>query len=365
MAAGAKSDQVDADAHKKEEQLIHLFGSQISQLKRVAPWSSKPVTALGNLYQHFGKHEEAEGHFREAVKMNFGDTEAHAKLSKSLQAMGKLSDSLSEMELALKLNPNSAELKRRLGEAYLKNGDYENAIKYLAEAQDGLTSGKAGSLSALGKAKMGKAETTRDIALLKEGAGDIHKAVDLDPSLISAQYNLMVAYKKMGKSKEALAVMERIAKIEPSDTEGWTALGKAFLEKKENVKAIFAFKKAEALATSKFDTCMEIAGALYDSGVVKEAQTFTDIAIEQNPSSVNAYNLSGLLRRAQGSIKEAVVDYEHAMKLDSENPIIEFNLGFALFKSGDTKKGKFHLDSAVKKMPSLEQKRSEILAESQ
>jgi two-component system chemotaxis response regulator CheY len=362
MAAKNKSGLLDADANKKEGQLIQLFSAQISQLRRVAPWSSKSITAMGDLYQHFGKHEEAESHFRQAVKMNFGDTEAHAKLSISLHAMGKLLDSLSEIELALRLNPNSAELKRRLGEAYLKNGEYENAIKYLAEAQAGLTTGKAGNLSVLGKAKMGKAEATRDLALMKEGAGDIQNAVELDPGLISAQYNLMVAYKKMGKSKEALEVMERIEKIEPSDAEGWVGLGKAFLEKKENVKAVFAFKKAEQMAINKFDVCMDIAGALYDSGAIKEAQTFNNIAIGQNPSSVNAYNLSGLLNRAQGLIKEAVVDYEYAMKLDPENPIIEFNLGFALFKSGDAKRGKSHLDSAVKKMPALEEKRNEILA---
>jgi len=365
MAAKNKSDLVDADANKKEGQLIQFFSAQISQLKRVAPWSSKPVTAMGNLYQHFGKHEEAESHFRQAVKMNFGDTEAHARLSSSLNAMGKLLDSLSELELALRLNPNSAEIKSRLGEACLKNGDFENAIKYLSEAQAGLQAGKAGNLSALGKAKMTKGEAIRDAALINEGAGDIQKAADLDPDLISVQYNLMVAYKKMGKAKEALAVMERIEKIEPADAEGWMALGKAFLDKKETVKAIFAFKKAEQMTLNKFDVCIEIAGALYDSGIFKEAQIFNNIAIGQNPSSVNAYNLSGLLHRAQGSLKEAVVDYEYAMTLDPENPIIEFNLGFALFKSGDMKKGKSHLDNAVQKMPALEEKRNAILAESQ
>lgn len=364
MAAGSKSDKVDADAGKKEKQLIQLFSAQISQLKRVAPWSSKPVTAMGNLYQYFGKHEEAEIHFREAVKMNFGDTEAHAKLSSSLHAMGKLLESLSELEVVLRLNPNSAELKRRLGEAYLKNDDYENAIKYLAEAQAGLTTGKAGNLSSLGKAKMGKGEATRNTALVSEGVTDIQRAADLDPGLISAQYNLMVAYKKLGKPQEALAVMERIEKIEPADADGWITLGKAFLGRKENAKAIFAFKKAEQIARNKFDVCLEIAGALYDGGIFREAQTFNDIAIEENPSSVNAYNLSGLLHRAQGSLKDAVADYGHAIKLDPENPVIEFNLGFALFKSGDMEKGRSYMDSAVNKMPELEEKRNDILAES-
>ncbi|MBF0293040.1 MAG: tetratricopeptide repeat protein [Nitrospinae bacterium] len=363
MAAKFKSDQVDGDADKKTVQLIEFFGSRINNLKRVAPWSSRPLTAMGNLYQQFGKHEEAEKYFRDAVKMNFGDTEAHAHLSNTLRATGKLGESLSELELALRLNPNSAELKRRLGEAYLKSNDYENAIKYLAEAQAGLTAGQAGNLSALGKAKMGKGEATRDAGLLTQGVTDIQKAADLDPSLIAAQYNLMVAYKKLGKSNEALAVMERIEKLEPSDAEGWIALGKAFLDRKERVKAVFAFKKAEALARNKFDACMEIAGALYDNGVIKEAQTFNAIAIEQNPSSVLAYNLSGLLHRAQGSLKEAVADYEHAMNLDPDNPVIEFNLGFALFKFGDQEKGRVYLEDAVKKMPELEEKLKEIITE--
>lgn len=364
MAVKFKSGMVDGDADKKKDQLIGFFGAKITNLMRVAPWSSKPVTAMGNLYQYFGKHEEAEKYFRDAVKMNFGDTEAHAQLSNTLRATGKLGESLSELEVALRLNPNSVELKRRLGEAYLKNGDYENAIKYLAEAQAGLTTGKAGNLSSLGKAKMGKGEATRNTALISEGVTDIQKAADLDPGLISAQYNLMVAYKKLGKPQEALAVMERIEKLEPSDADGWITLGKAFLDRKERVKAVFAFKKAEALARNKFDACMEIAGALYDNGVIKEAQTFNAIAIEQNPSSVLAYNLSGLLHRAQGSLKEAVADYGHAIKLDPENPVIEFNLGFALFKSGDMEKGRSYMDSAVKKMPELEGKLKEILTES-
>lgn len=358
-----KSGMVDGDADKKKDQLIGFFGAKITKLMRVAPWSSKPVTAMGELYQYLGKHQEAEKYFRDAVKMNFGDTEAHAQLSNTLRATGKLGESLSELELALRLNPNSAELKRRLGEAYLKSNDYENAIKYLAEAQAGLTDGQAGNLSALGKAKMGKGEATRDPALLTQGVADIQKAADLDPSLIAAQYNLMVAYKKLGKSNEALAVMERIEKLEPSDAEGWIALGKAFLDRKETVKAVFAFKKAEALARNKFDACIEIAVALYDNGVIKEAQTFNSIAIEQNPSSVLAYNLSGLLHRAHGSFKDAVADYERAIKLDPENPVIEFNLGFALFKFGDQEKGRVYLEDAVKKMPELEEKLKEIITE--
>jgi tetratricopeptide (TPR) repeat protein len=317
---------------------------------------------MGNLYQNFGKHEEAEGHFRQAVKMNFGDAEAHANLSRSLRALGKLVESVSELELTLKLNPNSAELKHKLGEAYLKNNDYENAIKYLAEAQAGLLAGKAGNMSALGKAKMSKAEATGDDAIMNEGASDIQKAVALDPGLISAQYNLMVAYKKLGKSEEALAVMERIEKIEPSDTEGWLALGKAFVERKETSKAVFAFKKAESLASNKFDVCLEIAGALYKGEAFKEAQVFNDVAIGENPSSVKAYNLSGLLHRALGSMKKAVADYEHALTLDREDPVIEFNLGFALFKSGDIGRGVPYMDSAAQKMPELAGKLNDILA---
>ncbi|MBF0170017.1 MAG: tetratricopeptide repeat protein [Nitrospinae bacterium] len=364
---GGEEGQLDALPEERLDKLLAFTAKKYSLLMKVAPWSSAPHTAMGNMYLLCQRHAEAEPHLRRAIALSFGDTAAHASLSRALRAQGKLAASIEEMEVALQLSPASWPLRQQLGEAYLKAGDHSRAILHLAEAQKaaeqtGDARGKAKSMSAMGMAKMGKGEQSRDVALLKEGVGEIQKAAAVDPDLLSAQYNLMVAYRKMGKKEEALAVFDRIQAIEPTDVEGWIALALAYLGRDDLAKAVFAFTKAAGLAADKCGVYSEAANDFYQKQAYEQALDFAQKARAENPSDFQSYNVAGLVYRARGELKPAITEYTLALDLDPENAGLLFNLGFAYAKSGDADRGKQYLGQAVEKAPALAPKVEEALA---
>ena len=83
-----------------------------------------------------GKSSEALGAFREAVRLNPNNAEAHLNLGKTELAQGQMSQAIAELQQALRLNPGNQQATRLLSQAYRRAGDAKNASKF-AEASQG------------------------------------------------------------------------------------------------------------------------------------------------------------------------------------------------------------------------------------
>jgi two-component system chemotaxis response regulator CheY len=343
---------------EKSGKLLNLFRNKITEVMALSPLSHLGPMALGKLYLHFKKNDEAEKQFRACLSIDFGIAEAHAMLSKALQAQGKLSESSKQLEIALAVQPDSAEIRQKLGAAYMKEGNYAKAITILNESLRALESkgdpaAMAKSLSALGGAKMGHGEASKDSEMLKEAAKDLQKAVKIYPELVSAQYNLMMAYRQTGQTDKALEVLDAIQKTEPADVEGWFALGKVFLEQNEPAKAVFAFAKAEGLAVAKAELCFDIATALYQNKLFKQSLDYVGKGQESNPSDLRFYNLEGLISRATENYKQAITAYDKAIKLSPEDAALYFNIGVAYLKTEESDKAVGAFEKAVSLNPGI------------
>ncbi|MCH8819172.1 MAG: tetratricopeptide repeat protein, partial [Acidobacteria bacterium] len=143
----------------------------------------------------------------------------------------------------------------------------------------------------------------------------------------------MAAFKKTGKADMALAVFDRIKEMEPKDAEGWVALGKAFLDGDEKNKALFAFKNAEKLAKAKYGVLEEISFALYNAHHFTSALEFNKRAKEENPSEKQSYNIAGLIHRAMGNHRLAIVEYQRSIQIDPDDAALYYNVGVAFIKS--------------------------------
>ncbi len=330
----------DSESDKKGK--MAEFKRRIHKVSEIVPWSGVGHFTLGKMLFKFKDYQQAEIFSRKAVSLDFGNAETHSLLSKILRVTGKIPESAKELRIAVAERPKSGELKQKLGDAYLHEGKYELAIQEL-EASLKLLDQKnvkllAKGMNSMGKAKMDKGEAKSDESLKKEAVGDMENAVKIDPDLISAHYDLMVAYKKTGRTKEALSIYQFLQSAEPKDADGWVALGKAFLERSEPKKAMFAFDKADKTSMGRFGIYEEIATELIRSGDYKNAVKFIDKAREINPSDINTYNLKGIVYRRQDLYSKAVKEYICASELNPDDAGVFFNLGVAYFKSG--KKGK-------------------------
>ena len=321
-----------------QKKRVDIFGSQILKIAEIAPWSHRAYLDLGNMYFKFRMFADAEKMARKVLSIEFGSAEAHQLLSLVLKAMGKIPQSIKELEIALAGMPSSGELKLKLGDAYLKEGRYTEAINLLSQAAKAYSLRRdkvmeAKGRNSLGQAKFEKGEADNDNAMIEDGVKELNTATSLDPGLIAAYYNLVVAYQKTGHAAEALKVFEKIQSVEPKDADGWVDMGKTYLMRHEPEKAHFAFKKADQLAGGKVEIYEEAATALYRHKYYKEALVYLAKAKEANPSDKYIYNLSGVIYRILGDRFAAVDEYKKAANLDPNDAAIIFNLGVAYFKT--------------------------------
>lgn len=351
--AGSTTDQGKAAA-------LEACRERIGALGGLAPASHLKELAVGRLYHSAGLSRKAEPWLRQAVARRFGDPESHQLLTAVLKALGRIPAGAEEIEAALVREPDSASLKLKLGEAYLKDERYDEAIRLMSDAVRLFELATGARLTAkgktvLGRAKVGKGEATDDDLLTGEGIGDMEAAMVLDPDLVTACYHLMVAYQKVGLLGKAREMYERVGAITPQDAEGWVDLGKAYLIKGETERALFAFSKGTVVGAGRFDVYDDIAEALYGARRYREALDYLERAKRIDPSSKHVYNLAGVIRRILGDRQEALEEYRMAERLDPSDAGVVFNLGVAYYKAGQGKVSLSYFERAKRLDPTLKE----------
>ncbi|VAX26043.1 hypothetical protein MNBD_NITROSPINAE02-351 [hydrothermal vent metagenome] len=328
----------DANENDKPDQKIREYRKKILTLFEISRWSAIIPLELGKLHFKLKEYDEAEKWLKKTLSIDFGTAQAHELLSKILKIQGKVSESRKELEVAVVTSPKSGMLKHKLGEAYLREGQLDKAIELFSESinlfrEKNDRKSMAQSKNSSGAAKLAKGERSANNRIINDAVNDIDEAATLDPGLLSAHYNLMVAYKKLGQNEKAAESLVRIQSMEPENADGWIALGKAYLSQSEVSKAKFAFNKAAANDES-FETYQEISTTLYRHKLYDDALPYLAKAAEINPSGIFSYNLRGIIFRGKKDFKAALAEYEKAAKLEPDNPAIQFNLGVAYYKIG-------------------------------
>lgn len=346
----------ETDSERKT--IASRFVKQTLDSGEIAPFSLLPLIEAAKTLIRFQMYPEAEKWLRAAIAKDFSDAEAHQLLGHVLKASGRIPHSIAELEIAMKKAPDSGDTALQLGEAYMKDGQLMKAIETLGRsvmlfARESVAEQQAKSHNSLGRAKFEFGEAENDPAFQSDGIQDMNKAMELDPGLVAACYNLMVAYKKTGLTSKAIEMFEKVRAMEPKDAHGWLEMGKAFLENDEQDKAVFAFKKADQLSGGKYEIYEEAATKLYRHKMHKEALRYLEKAKKINPSDKYAYNLSGVIHRVLGDRFAAVNEYQMAAQLDPNDAAIIFNLGVAYFKTSQEDRSLQYFKRAKLLDPSL------------
>jgi two-component system chemotaxis response regulator CheY len=355
-AIDLSAENPETDAERKT--IASRFVKQALDAGEIAPFSLLPWIDAAKILIRFQMYAEAEKWLRNVIAKDFSYAEAHQLLGHVLKASGRISQSIAELEIAIQKAPDSGDTAMQLGEAYMKDGQMMKAIEELGRsvmlfARESVAAQQAKSQNSLGKAKFEFGESENDTAFQDDGIQDMSKALELDPGLVAACYNLMVAYKKTGLTTKAIEMFEKVSAMEPKDARGWLEMGKAFLENDEQDKAVFAFKKADQLSGGVYEIYEEAASELYRHKMHKEALRYLEKAKKINPSDKFVYNLSGVIHRVLGDRFAAVNEYQMAAQLDPDDAAIIFNLGVAYFKTSQEDRSLEYFKRAKRLDPSL------------
>ena len=149
----------------------------------------------------------------------------------------------------------------------------------------------------------------------------------------------------------AVALFQRVLKLDPKHKTAWESLGLAYLNLNDNDKASDAFKRQiELNAYDQF--------AYNYLGLVFERQQKYDLAIQQfqkqieiNPLDPRAHASLGSLYSTQKNYVDAVPELEKATDIEPRNPVLQVSLGQAYIATGQTEKGMAAFEKAISLAP--------------
>ena len=86
---------------------------------------------------------------------------------------------------------------------------------------------------------------------------DLQKAIELNPQELLYRAELAVVNIRVGRSKEAVEVLQEALKIDPSYSEAYRLMGLAYVYQKKADEACAAFAKAKELGNENVDELIE------------------------------------------------------------------------------------------------------------
>lgn len=210
----------------------------------------------------------------------------------------------------------------KAGEEFVLRGEYEKALALFEEARE---------LRESARIHVSIGETRELIGQDDKAHESYDAAIELNPLYINAYLRSAALYQKQGNLDAALAAFKKVAEISPNNPSRHFSIGNILIQKGDMARAQEAFTlavKQEAAMAS------EIAEELMKSGKDDMAEHFFRTSLVKQGNNIHVYNRLGIALRRQGKWKEAVLEYEAAIKIDPRDAAIHFNLGKACMEGG-------------------------------
>ncbi len=182
-------------------------------------------------------------------------------------------------------------------------------------------------------------------------------AIQQNPQFLKAHTKSADLYIKEGNEDAALSSLQKAVEISPSNPDRHIAMGKIYLNKGEPEKAAAAFGEAVKTEASK---ASEIAEDLLKMGKPEMAEHYFRTSLGKNADSIHTYNRLGISLRRQGKWKEAILEYETAIKIDPKDEGLYFNMAKAYVEGGQLKLAEKNFQKALSLNPNLSAAQQEL-----
>ena len=260
------------------------------------------------------------------IELNSNDPEAYVLSSTIRMEMADLSGALKDIELALKLAPDSADAFNNRGSCLYQLGQLEESKSALDQA-------------ILLSPDHVKAHTNLGLVLSEMGLFEAaicahERAILLMPDFAEAHTNLGLAFNAAGRSEDAIAAHKHAILLNADYAEAYTNLGVVLNEVERNEEAIAAYERAIVLKPDYVEAHTNMGVVLNDVGRTAEAITAHERAIFLKPDCAEAYTNLGLALNDVGRTAEAIAAHERAIFLKPDYAKAYTNLGVVLNEAG-------------------------------
>ena len=148
-----------------------------------------------------------------------------------------------------------------------------------------------------------------------------------------------------------------ILSLEEMEKQKKQALAKAYnhLKNKESDKADVIFRKLVREYSKDFELKIDITDMLINAEEYHKSIDYLKMAYKDNPGSVHIYNRLGMALRKLGKLEDSEKAYMQAVKINSKDEYLHFNLGRLYIDMQNWQKAMQSAQKAIKINPDFEQ----------
>jgi tetratricopeptide (TPR) repeat protein len=182
----------------------------IYDLFQKAPASYRVNQLSAEIFETQGRYGEAVAEYRKAIEKNPIAINLHFRMGRAILLQSHdpaaLESAREQFEDELKLNPADAVSEYQIAQIYQNEQKSPDAADHYQKALT-IAPNFAEALVALGKIRLEAKQHAEAVVLLE-------RAVHVQPTLEAAHYNLMIAYRDSGKTKEAQREKKELDKLQ-------------------------------------------------------------------------------------------------------------------------------------------------------
>ncbi|NNF62375.1 MAG: tetratricopeptide repeat protein [Gammaproteobacteria bacterium] len=269
-----------------------------------------------------GRADQARKQYERALATDPARGDARYGLGKLLQAAGDTDAAIEQFERTLADGGDSGLVHYALANAYISRGDSEKAEQHL-QLQQRYKSVRIGisdpllrtisSLKISDERYIREGKRLFDAGKVSEAAARFNKALELNPSNSTVHANLVGIY---------------------------SVLQQPGLAEKH-------YRAATEIDSNLFDAHMNYATMLFQQRRLDEAVAAYRLAIDADPTNVEALVRLGFALGEQGNGGDSVPFLRRGLELDANHPLGNYLLGRQLVSDGQLRQGIVHLERSV------------------
>ena len=283
--------------------LASLLGCQFAGLRGPVPETlaaSRRLSEDGRESLDRGDNAKAEQVLAQAVKTCPADSDAHRYYAESLWRKGAQAEAITEIEEAIKLNPENAELHVRLAQMQLDRGNFDKSRQ---SSDAALTiNAKLPSAWAVqgqiyrtqGDAALAGGDRGKAMEFYRQALADDHRALGYAPDDRGLLAEEADVYRRLAQPQQALDTMQSLADTySPGEEPGWVLFwqGRDFLALSRFDDAALSFNNALAHGMRTADNYYCLAEANYRSGHWADAARDLQTALQLEPQHAASQRL--------------------------------------------------------------------------
>lgn len=284
----------------------------------------------------------AEPELLAAARLNAGDPFAHYYLLLLALDTGRDADAIEQAAHAGKLIGNDPEVAARLAAAEIRTGHADDAASLIKSLED------AGHLSAAEEYRLAILFTRH--AAYNQAVPCFRRIAALDPTWQN-RYNLALALLYDNQPAEAASLLAALHHEQPSNADILTFLGSAYEMQQNMPKALDAYREAAAADPSNPDRTLDYTRLLMDTERYDDAIQFVQHDLGETAATAPLQLRLGAIEMLKGNYPAARDAFHAALATDPQLDVAYVGLAQTYAREANDPEAMRILEAARAKMP--------------